>query len=130
MTQQSGDEERFAELAEVYGWLKKDARDMLFDLLDGVSLLRSTANLLYVFAVIATAIGAVFVWGYVVSGGPGGPGLGTSFSVSLSVFLGILALFMFSVTVITSVTGFRYHLKYARLREKYSKLYESAKKLS
>jgi len=115
MTEQPVGESELAELAEVYGLLKKDAKEMLHDLLAGVSLWRSTARILFGVAVLAFALVPLFVWGASAGGGSG---------------LGLIAVFMFGLGLVTATNGLRYRRRYSQLKEKYSELYEAAKKLS
>ena len=56
------DEPTIAELSEVYGMLKRDAKGMLYDLLGGVSLWRSTSRILFGFASVSFALGLLFLW--------------------------------------------------------------------
>jgi hypothetical protein len=115
MTEQPVDEDRLVELAEVYGLLKRDAKDMLHDLLAGVSLWRSTAYILFGVAVLAFVLVPLFVWGASAGGGSS---------------LGLIAVFMFGLGLVTAINGLRYRRRYIGLKEKYSELYEAAKKLS
>ncbi|MFI5420094.1 MAG: hypothetical protein ACHQ1H_03925 [Nitrososphaerales archaeon] len=121
MADQPLDEGEITQLRDVYGMLKKDLKDMLFDLLDGVSLWSSTARILFYFSLISFAVGLVFTWG-------------STFAVDSAPFialgLGSIAVFMFGLGVLTTVTGVRYRRKYLRLRRKYSELYDAARKLS
>ena len=128
MEGQAVEEEKLAELADVYGMLKRDAKDMLFDLLDGVSLWKSTARILFVFAITAFALGLVFSWGASTTR-YSGVYIGDVF-IPIGLFLGALAVFLFGVFAVTTLTGMKYRRKYIRLKEKYSELYEAAKKLS
>ena len=118
MTEQSVDKEKLADLAEVYGMLKKDAKDMLQDLLDGVSLWRASARNLFGFALVAFALVPLFAWGASTNQG------------LLSRGLGLIGVFLFALALVTTLTGMRYRRKYLVLRKKYSELYETAKKLS
>jgi hypothetical protein len=118
MTEQP-DQEKFADLADVYGLLKRDAKDMLQDLLDGVSLWKHTARVMFGVAALAFALVPLFAWG-ASSTGPG----------FLAAGLGLIAIFMFGLGSVTSFTGLRYRRKYLILRKKYSELYETAKKLT
>ncbi|MDA4124807.1 MAG: hypothetical protein OK438_05075 [Thaumarchaeota archaeon] len=121
MTEQSVDEEKFEDLAEVYGVLKRDVKDMLLDLLEGVSLWKSASRMSFGFALVAFALVPLFVWGSLTTREVG---------FTLSTGLGLIAGFMLGVGALTSLTGVRYRTKYSGLRKKYSELYESAKKLS
>jgi hypothetical protein len=123
VTEQDVDEKKFEELAEVYGLLKKDAKDMLQDLLQGVSLWRSASRLLFGFALLSFALVPLFVWGSATTEG-------SSIGFGLSTGLGLIAIFMFALGSVTSLTGLRYRAKYFKLKKKYSELYEAAKKLS
>ena len=118
MTEQSVDEEKIADLAEVYGMLKKDAKDMLQDLLDGVSLWKASARNLFGFALVALALVPLFGWGASTNQG------------FLSQGLGLIGIFLFGLALVTTLTGLRYRQKYLVLKRKYSELYETAKKLS
>lgn len=111
------DKEKLSDLSEVYRILKQDAKDMLFDLLDGVSLWRSTARVMFFFSGLSFLIGMIAVCGATTSTGLGG------------IFLGLLAIFLFGLALVTAFFGIRYHRKYRNLHEKYSELYESANKL-
>ena len=124
MTEQPVDEKKLTDLAEVYGILKRDAKDMLQDLLDGVSLWRSTARILFGFALLSFALVPLFIWGSATTGGQG------NLAISLSTGLGLIAVFLFGLGLVTSLTGVRYRWRYLQLRKKYSELYETAKKLS
>lgn len=124
MTERPAEEDKLVDLelvnlAEVYAMLKRDAKDMLQDLLDGVSLWRYTARMLFGVAVLAFGLVPLFVWG-ASSGSP----------YPLSTGLGLIAVFMAGLGLITSLTGMRYRTRYSALRKKYSELYETAKKLS
>ncbi len=116
-------EQKLADLGEIYHWLKRDAGDMIHDLLDGVALWRSSAQILFIYAVISLGIGTVFVWGSAASFRGYGP------IDPLSIFLGLLAAFLYSISVVTALTGLRYREKYIEMRTKYSELYETARKL-
>jgi ABC-type multidrug transport system fused ATPase/permease subunit len=109
--------EMLSDLSEVYRVLKQDAKDMLFDLLEGVSLWRSTARVMLFFSAVSLLIGIIAVWGVTTSTGWG------------AIFLGLLAIFLFGLAIATAFFGIRYRRKYRNLREKYSDLYESASKL-
>jgi hypothetical protein len=62
VSEQPVDEEpEIAELSEVYQMLRRDAKDMLYDLLDGVTLWRSTARILFRIAIGAFILGALFL---------------------------------------------------------------------
>ncbi len=119
------DESEFAELGEVYGLLKRDAKDMLLDLLEGVSLWRSTARILFGVALLAFLLVPLFAWGAASTQ----PTNEVAFSLTVSTGLGLIGIFMFSLGVVTTFTGIRYRSKYQVLKSKYSELYETAKKL-
>ena len=76
------------------------------------------ARILFGFALLAFALVPLFLYGEFTTDQP------------LSTGLALVALFLFGLGSITSLTGLRYRRKYFRLREKYSELYESAKKLA
>jgi len=76
-------------------------------------------DLLFGVAVLAFALVPLFVWG-ASSTGPGWT----------SVLLGLIALFMLGLGMITSFSGVRYRRKYSLLRKRYTELYETAKKLT
>ncbi len=122
MPQPQVSEEKLSDLAEIYGWLKQDASDMLYDLLQGVSLWRSTSRMLFGFAVLTFLLVPLFTWGSISSGGASGAGL--------SAGLGLIAIFMLGLGVATTLTGIRYRDRYIVLRTKYSNLYVASKKLS
>jgi hypothetical protein len=114
------DKEELSDLSEVYRLLKQDAKDMLFDLLEGVSLWRSNARMMFFFSGLSFFLALVFVWGTAASYSPG----------SVAPFpLAVIAIFLFGLGVATVFSGFRYRRKYRNLREKYSELYEAANKL-
>jgi hypothetical protein len=92
MAEQPVDEKKFADLAEVYGLLKRDATDMLRDLLDGVSLWRSTARILFGFALLSFALVPLFIWG----------SRTTVDSGTLSTGLALIAVFLFGLGLVTS----------------------------
>jgi hypothetical protein len=106
------------DLAEVYAMLKRDAKDVLQDLLDGVSMWRYTARTLFGVAVLAFGLVPLFLWG------------ASATLYPISTGLGLIAAFMAGLGVITSLNGLRYRTRYSVLRRKYSELYETAKKLS
>ena len=123
MTEQHSGEDKLVDLelvdlAEVYAMLKRDAKDMLQDLLDGVSLWRYTARMLFGVAVLAFGLVPLFAWG-----------ASSTSPSSVSTGLGLIAIFMTGLGLITSFTGMRYRSKYLLLRKKYSELYDTAKKL-
>jgi hypothetical protein len=124
MTERPAEEDKLVDLelvglADVYAMLKRDAKDMLQYLLDGVSLWRYTARMLLGVAALAFGLVPLFAWG------------ASSTSPSpVSTGLGLIAIFMTGLGLITSLTGMRYRGKYSVLRKKYSELYETAKKLS
>ena len=101
------------ELAEVYDVLKHDAKLLVKDLTDGVSMWRSTSVMLFYLAILGfflawiTAYPQVLVSTYQVVG------------VVASLVLGI-ACAGFSVYVMT---------RYRSLRRKYSRLFEASQKL-
>jgi hypothetical protein len=124
MTERPAEEDKLVDLelvnlAEVYAMLKRDAKDMLQDLLDGVSLWRYTARMLFGVAVLAFGLVPLFAWG-----------ASSTSPSSVSTGLGLIAIFMTGLGLIASLTGMRYRTKYSALRKKYSELYETAKKLS
>jgi hypothetical protein len=131
MAEKPVDEPEIAELSEVYGMLKRDAKDLLYDLLDGVTLWRSTARILFGVAIIAFILGLLFLWGasravHLIITAPG-------FLIELTSFFNDLALigvFMLGLAAVTTLAGVRYRRKYFSLRKKYSELYETAKRLN
>jgi hypothetical protein len=112
------EERKIEDLAEVYGMLKRDAKDMLRDLLEGVSLWRHTARVLFGVAVLAFALVPLFAYGASYSS----PGY-------LAAGLGLIGLFMLGLGLVSAISGVRYRSKYIRLRQKYTELYDAAKKL-
>ena len=125
------DEPEIAELGEVYGMLKRDAKDMLHDLLDGVTLWRSTARILFGIATIAFILGLLFLWGasraiHLTIAAPGYLNELTSFFNDLA----LIGVFMLGLGAVTTLAGVRYGRKYSSLRKKYSELYEAAEKLN
>jgi hypothetical protein len=130
MAEKPTDAPEIAELSEVYGMLKRDAKDMLHDLLDGVTLWRSTARILFGIAVIAFILGLLFLWSatraiHLVVAAPGFLNELTSFFNDLS----LIGVFMLGLGAVTTLAGAHYRRKYYSLRRKYSELFETAKKL-
>jgi hypothetical protein len=124
MTEQQGGDDKLVDLelvnlAEVYAMLKRDAKDMLQDLLDGVSLWKSTARMLFGVAILAFLLVPLFVWGASTAG-----------RGWTSALLGLIGVFMLGLGSITTLTGRTYQKKYTGLRKKYTELYETAKKLT
>ena len=113
MTEKSFEEPEIGELSEVYRMLKRDAKDMLYDLLEGVKLWRSTARILFGIAIIAFILGLLFLWGH-----------------SFHADFGLIGVFMLGLGAVTTFAAVRYRTKYYSLRKKYSELYELAKKIS
>ncbi len=131
MAEKPIDVSEIAELSEVYGMLKRDAKDMLYDLLDGVTLWRSTARILFGIAIIAFILGLLFLWGasraiHLIIAAPGFLNELTSFFTDLA----LIGVFMLGLGAVTTLAGVHYRRKYYSLRKKYSELYETAKKLS
>jgi hypothetical protein len=122
MAEKPVDEPDIAELSEVYQMLKRDAKDMLSDLLSGVTLWRSTARILFGIAITAFILGPLFILGpHFIAGLP---------SIGIH-FAGIASgIFMLGLGVIATLSGVEYMRKYYSLRKKYSELYETAKKIS
>jgi len=121
MVERSGEDKpvdlEMTDLAEVYAMLKRDAKDMLQDLLDGVSLWRHTSRVLFGVAVLAFSLVPLFLYGASGAGGLLGSGLG------------LIAVFMMGLGAVASFTGVRYRNRYSSLRKKYTELYEIARKL-
>ena len=111
-------EGKIEDLAEVYGMLKRDAKDMLQDLLEGVSLWRHTARVLFGVAVLALGLVPLFAYGASYAS----PEL-------LAAGLELIGLFLFGLGLAAGISGVRYRNKYNRLRQKYTELYDAAKKL-
>ena len=131
MTEKPIDEPEIAELGEVYGMLKRDAKEMLYDLLDGVTLWRSTARILFGIATIAFVLGLLFLWGasraiHLTIAAPGYLNELTSFFNDLA----LIGAFMLVLGAVTALAGIRYRRKYSYLRKRYSGLYETAEKLN
>jgi formate hydrogenlyase subunit 4 len=118
MGEQAAEDNELVQLGEVYGFLKRDAKDMLQDLLAGVSLWKSTAKILFGVALLAFLLVPLFFWGAASSGG------------NIGSFLGLIGVFMFGLGLTSLLTAFRYRQRYKFLKAKYSELFETATKLS
>jgi formate hydrogenlyase subunit 4 len=117
MGERAAEDNELVQLGEVYGFLKRDAKDMLQDLLAGVSLWKSTARILFGVALLAFLLVPLFVWGAGSSGG------------NVGAFLGLIGIFMFGLGLASMLTAFRYRQRYRFLKAKYSELFETATKL-
>ena len=130
MAERPIDEPEIAELSQVYVMLRRDAKGMLYDLLDGVSLWRSTSRILFGLATVAFILGLLFLWGasraiHLTIAAPGFLNELNSFFNDLL----LIGVFMLGLGVVTLLSGVRYRQKYYLLRRKYSELFETAKKL-
>jgi formate hydrogenlyase subunit 4 len=117
MGEQVAEDNELVQLGEVYGFLKKDAKDMLQDLLAGVSLWRSTARILFGVALLAFLLVLLFAWGASAASG------------NTRTFLGLIGIFMFGLGLASLLTASRYQQRYRFLKSKYSELFETATKL-
>jgi hypothetical protein len=110
---QNNSKEQLDEISEVYSLLKKDAKLLIEDLYDGVSLWKSFSNLLFWFSVLGVWLVYIAIFPTVLLHG-------------YTIVAIISALGLIGAGTAGSIMSRR---RYTELKRKYSELFQSAKKL-